>query len=107
MASNTMGATLFGAGTSGGGGVGAVGPTSNPYGPVGHGSSEQVTGGRRSRFGISSTSAFGMTPLVHDPERPREAPPDRRELHHHDDAQEMNDQNPVTVPGHVRTDSVV
>ena len=62
MASNTIGATLFGEGASGQGGVGATGPTNaNRYGPVGHGSSEQVTG-RRSRFGIGSTSAFGLTP---------------------------------------------
>ena len=44
MASNTIGATLFGSGASGNGGVGAVGASGNSYGPVGHGSSEQVTG---------------------------------------------------------------
>ena len=59
---NTMGQALFGAGASGQGGVGAMGPTTaNRYGPVEHGSSEQVTG-RRSRFGIGATSAFGLTP---------------------------------------------
>ena len=61
MAGNTIGQALFG-GASGLGGVGATGPTTdNRYGPVGHGSSEQVTG-RRSRFGIGATSAFGLTP---------------------------------------------
>ena len=105
MASNTIGQTLFGAGASGHGGVGATGASgANSYGPVGHGSSEQVTGGRRSRFGIGATSVFGLTPPGSRSGTPRRGAPRGRPDHLPDDERETNDQNPENAQDLVKTE---